>query len=171
MFRRWWLFCWMQWIFTWWRTLAADSSSDFVGGRLLARMEFPKPSVSRRPMYDSQEAIRSSTPNVFPRQIVVCSGRVWLPVLLCGMFWDCFCFYSMGKLGILIDRCFFSLTTLLGLKFRWLVVAGLGACLSGYNLYAYMKAAKGRFRVISYHAISILYWNGIWNGIWNYLIR
>ena len=40
-------------------------------------------------------------------------------------------------------RCLFSITTLLGLRLKWLLVASLGAFLSGYNLYAFMQAARG----------------------------
>lgn len=38
---------------------------------------------------------------------------------------------------------FFCITSLLGFRLYWLVVAGIGAALSGYNLYAYILAAKG----------------------------
>ena len=45
--------------------------------------------------------------------------------------------------------CLFSITTLLGLRLKWLVVASLGAFLSGYNLYAFMQAARDSKTVMS----------------------
>ena len=57
---------------------------------------------------------------------------------------------ALGIDGLLVRRsryysyrCLFSITTLLGLRLKWLVVASLGAFLSGYNLYAFMQAARG----------------------------
>ena len=46
---------------------------------------------------------------------------------------------------MLIYRGFFCLTSLLGTRLRWLIVAVIGCLLSGYNLYAYIQAAKGIF--------------------------
>lgn len=42
-----------------------------------------------------------------------------------------------------ICRAFFCLTSLLGTRLRWFIVAVIGCLLSGYNLYAYIQAAKG----------------------------
>lgn len=46
---------------------------------------------------------------------------------------------------MLIYRGFFCLTSLLGSRLRWLIVSVIGCLLSGYNLYAYIQAAKGIF--------------------------
>lgn len=42
-----------------------------------------------------------------------------------------------------MNRAFFCLTSVIGLRIRWLVVSVIGVALSGYNLYAYIQAAKG----------------------------
>ena len=46
---------------------------------------------------------------------------------------------------MLIYSGLFCLTSLLGTRLRWLIVSVIGCLLSGYNLYAYIQAAKGIF--------------------------